>query len=172
MINHGITTGALFFCVGMIYERTHSRELDSAAGLGRFMPVYVSFLAFFSLSSLAFPGTNSFVGEFLILVGGFANNKIVAAFAIPGAVLAAAYMFRMLQRVVWGRPVNPDHSGLIDLNLREMATLAPLLFFVFWIGLSPAPFLRVMHVSVTHLIEQVGNASGGAAVSVAKLMIP
>jgi len=171
MINHGVTTGALFFCVGMIYERTHSRELDAAAGLGKFMPVYVTFLAFFSLSSLAFPGTNSFVGEFLILVGGFANNKIVTAFAIPGAVLAAAYMFRMLQRVVWGRPVNPDHSGLSDLNLREMATLAPLLVFVFWIGLSPGPFLKVMHVSVTHLIEQVGGGSGGA-VSIARLMIP
>ncbi|OGR03800.1 MAG: NADH-quinone oxidoreductase subunit M [Deltaproteobacteria bacterium RIFOXYD12_FULL_53_23] len=171
MINHGVTTGALFFCVGMIYERTHSRELDAAAGLGKFMPIYVTFLAFFSLSSLAFPGTNSFVGEFLILVGGFANNKIVTAFAIPGAVLAAAYMFRMLQRVVWGRPVNPDHSGLSDLNLREMATLAPLLVFVFWIGLSPGPFLKVMHVSVTHLIEQVGGGSGGA-VSIARLMIP
>ncbi|OGQ86153.1 MAG: NADH-quinone oxidoreductase subunit M [Deltaproteobacteria bacterium RIFOXYD12_FULL_56_24] len=170
MINHGITTGALFFCVGMIYERTHSRELDAAAGLGKYMPVYVSFLAFFSLSSLAFPGTNSFVGEFLILVGAFAHNKIVAAFAIPGAILAAAYMFRMLQRVVWGRPDNPDHSGIADLNLREMATLAPLLIFVFWIGLSPEPFLRVMHVSVTHLIEQVGGL--GDAVSVAKLMIP
>ena len=171
MINHGVTTGALFFCVGMIYERTHSRELDAAAGLGRFMPVYVGFLAFFSLSSLAFPGTNSFVGEFLILAGSFADNKIVSAFAIPGAVLAAAYMFRMLQRVVWGRPDNPDHSGLSDLNLREMVTLAPLLFFVFWIGLSPEPFLRVMHVSVTHLIGQVGVASVDA-VSVARMMIP
>jgi len=80
-------------------------------------------------------------------------------------------MFRMLQRVAWGRPVNPDHSGILDLNVREIVTLAPLLFFVFWIGLSPEPFLRVMHVSVTHLIEQVGFASDGA-VSVARLMIP
>ena len=171
MINHGITTGALFICVGIIYERPHTRELDAAAGLGKYMPVFASFLAFFSLSSLAFPGTNSFVGEFMVLVGSFTNNKIVSACAIPGAILAAAYMFRMLQRVVWGRPVNPDHSGIVDLNLREMVTLAPLLFFVFWIGLSPEPFLRVMHVSVTHLIEQVGGVSGGA-VSVAKLMMP
>ncbi|MGV1099982.1 NADH-quinone oxidoreductase subunit M [Thiovibrio sp. JS02] len=171
MINHGITTGALFFCVGMMYERTHSRELSSAAGVGRYMPVYVSFLTFFSLSSLAFPGTNSFIGEFLILAGGFADNKLVAACAIPGAVLAAAYMFRMLQRVVWGGPNNPDQSNLTDLNLREIVTLAPLLYFVFWIGLSPEPFMNVMHTSVSHLIEQVGVASGGA-VSVAKLMIP
>jgi NADH-quinone oxidoreductase subunit M len=170
MINHGITTGALFFCVGMIYERTHSRDLDAAAGLGKYMLVYITFLAFFSLSSLAFPGTNSFVGEFLVLVGAFSHNKIVAAFAIPGAILAAAYMFRMLQRVAWGSSVNPDHSGISDLNLREIATLAPLLVFVFWIGLSPEPFLNVMHVSVAHLIEQVGGAVGDGAL-VAK-MIP
>lgn len=100
MINHGITTGALFLCVGMIYERTHSRELTKATGLGKYMPIYVTFLAFFSLSSLAFPGTNSFVGEFLILAGGFTKSKIVTACAIPGAVLAAAYMLRMLQKVV------------------------------------------------------------------------
>jgi NADH-quinone oxidoreductase subunit M len=171
MINHGITTGALFFCVGMIYERTHSRELASAAGIGTAMPIYVSFLAFFSLSSLAFPGTNSFVGEFLILAGAFAENTLVAAVAIPGAILAAAYMFRLLQRVIWGGVHNPDHSALADLNLREMATLAPLLFFVFWIGLAPKPFLNVMHVSVAHLIDQVGFNQDGA-VTVARLLIP
>ena len=102
MINHGITTGALFIIVGMIYERTHSRELAMAAGVGKFMPIYVTFLGFFSLSSLAFPGTNSFVGEFLVLAGAFSKSKIIAACAIPGAVLAAAYMLRMMQKVVWG----------------------------------------------------------------------
>ncbi|MBI4806042.1 MAG: NADH-quinone oxidoreductase subunit M [Desulfovibrio sp.] len=171
MINHGITTGALFFCVGMIYERTHSRELASAAGIGKFMPFYVTYLAFFSLSSLAFPGTNSFVGEFLILAGSFADNKILSACAIPGAILAAAYMFRMLQRVVWGGTKNPGHPGLLDLNLREIITLAPLLVFVFWIGLAPEPFMDVMHVSVTQLIKQTGIASHGS-VSVTSLMIP
>ena len=158
MINHGITTGALFFCVGMLYERTHSRELALNAGVGRFMPIYVVFLGFFSLSSLAFPGTNSFVGEFMILAGGFEYSILIAAFAIPGAVLAAAYMFRLLQRVVWGGTNNPPHTKLIDLNGREIAVLAPLLLFVFWIGLSPAPFLGVMEASVAHLLEQVGVA--------------
>jgi len=171
MINHGITTGALFFCVGMLYERTHSRELENAAGIGKFVPIYVSFLAFFSLSSLAFPGTNSFVGEFLVLAGSFADHKLVSAFAIPGAVLAAAYMFRLLQRVVWGREKNPDHPGLYDLNLREIVTLAPLLIFVFWIGLAPEPFLAVMHSSVNHLLEQVGGAPDQAA-PLARLMLP
>jgi NADH-quinone oxidoreductase subunit M len=173
MINHGVTTGALFLCVGMIYERTHSRELADATGIGKLMPWYVTFLAFFSLSSLAFPGTNSFVGEFLILVGGFTKNKIVAGCAIPGAVLAAAYMLRMLQKVVWGGANNPaPHGQLLDLNLREIATLAPLLLFVFWIGLSPAPFMEVMHVSVAHLVDQVSNTVPVQAVTMAGLMLP
>jgi len=171
MINHGVTTGALFLCVGMIYERTHTRELALNAGVGKYMPIYVTFLAFFSLSSLAFPGTNSFIGEFLILVGGFTKSKVLAGFAIPGAVLAAAYMLRMLQRMVWGGTKNPDHSALLDLGFREIVTLAPLLLFVFWIGLAPKPFLNVMHASVTNLIEQVG-ATQSQAVTLAKFMIP
>jgi NADH-quinone oxidoreductase subunit M len=174
MINHGVTTGALFIIVGMIYERTHSRELALAAGVGKFMPVYVTFLGFFSLSSLAFPGTNSFIGEFLVLAGAFAKSKIVAACAIPGAVLAAAYMLRMLQKVVWGGTNNPDQSYLADLNVREIITLAPLLLFVLWIGLNPAPFMDVMHTSVNHLIQQVGIADAGpqGILEVAKLAIP
>ncbi|MFC1524483.1 NADH-quinone oxidoreductase subunit M [Thermodesulfobacteriota bacterium] len=171
MINHGVTTGALFICVGMIYERTHSRELALSTGVGRFMPIFVMFLGFFSLSSLAFPGTNSFVGEFLILAGGFAENKTITAFAIPGAILAAAYMFRMLQKVVWGGTDNPDQSYLTDLSLREIITLAPLLVFVFWIGLAPAPFLDVMHASVNHLLEQV-NAAAPASMNMAAAILP
>jgi len=156
MINHGVTTGALFICVGMIYERTHSRELALAAGVGKYMPFFVTYLAFFSLSSLAFPGTNGFIGEFLVLAGTFFHDPVVAAFAIPGAVLAAAYMLRMLQKVVWGSTNNPDQSYLLDLNSREIITLAPLLLFVFWIGLAPAPFMDVLHASVDHLLVQVG----------------
>jgi NADH-quinone oxidoreductase subunit M len=160
MINHGVTTGALFLCVGMIYERTHSRELSSATGIGKFMPVYVTFLAFFSLSSFAFPGTNSFVGEFMILAGTFTKNPLfshniaLGLAAIPGAVLAAAYMLRMLQKIVWGGTNNPDQSWLTDLNMREIVTLAPFLFFVFWIGLGPQSFIHLMHSSVTNLMAQ------------------
>jgi len=174
MINHGVTTGALFIMVGMIYERTHSRELAMAAGVGKFMPIYVTFLGFFSLSSLAFPGTNSFIGEFLVLAGTFSKTKIVAACAIPGAVLAAAYMLRMLQKVVWGGTNNPDQSYLTDLNVREMITLAPLLLFVLWIGLNPGPFMDVMHTSVSNLVQQVGiaNTDQQGIIEVAKLVIP
>ena len=152
MINHGVTTGALFLCIGMLYERTHSREIADHSGIAKNLPIFVTFLTIFSLSSLAFPATNSFVGEFLILVGAFSHNKIIAGMAIPGAILAAAYMFRLLQYVLFKGPGRPD---LADLNMREIVTLAPLLVFVFWIGLAPEPFMNVMHSSVDHLIEQV-----------------
>ena len=153
MINHGVTTGALFLCVGMIYERTHSRELRSATGVGQYMPVFVTFLGFFSLSSFGFPGTNSFVGEFMILAGTFKHDIVLALAAIPGAVLAAAYMLRMLQKVVWGGTDNPDQSWLTDLNTREIVTLTPFLIFVFWIGLSPQHFLDLMSASVANLLN-------------------
>ncbi|MEW6289431.1 MAG: NADH-quinone oxidoreductase subunit M [Thermodesulfobacteriota bacterium] len=155
MINHGVTTGALFLCVGMMYERTHSREIADHSGIAQNLPIFVSFLTVFSLSSLAFPATNSFVGEFLVLAGAFSVNKIIAGAAIPGAILAAAYMMRLLQYVLFKGPGRPD---LADLNVREIVTLAPLLCFVFWIGLAPEPFLNVMHTSVDYLIQQVNVA--------------
>jgi len=173
MINHGITTGALFLCVGMIYERTHSRELNSATGVGKYMPVFITFLAFFSLSSFGFPGTNSFVGEFMILAGAFEFDTHFGRFpylalaAIPGAIIAAAYMLRMLQKIVWGGTDNPDQSWIKDLNMREIVTLAPFLFFVFWIGLGPQPFINLMHSSIVQLLEQfhAHHAETVAAVS-------
>jgi len=154
MINHGVTTGGLFLCVGMIYERTHSRELSLATGLGKYMPWFVTFLAFFSLSSFCFPGTNSFIGEFLVLAGTFEHNIFLALAAIPGAVLAAAYMLRMLQKIVWGGTNNPDQSYLKDLGIREIIVLTPFLLFVFWIGLGPQPFIDLIHGSVGHLLDQ------------------
>ena len=163
MINHGVTTGALFICVGIIYERLHSRELDAAAGLGRHMPVFAGFLGVFCLSSLAFPGTNSFIGEFLVLAGGFARSKVLAVCLAPGVILAAAYMFRMLQKVAWGGLHNPAHAGVQDLEFREIVTLAPLLVFVFWIGLHPQPFVHVMHAPVLHLLQPAGQTLPAAA---------
>ncbi|MBP8037218.1 MAG: NADH-quinone oxidoreductase subunit M [Desulfobulbus sp.] len=167
MINHGVTTGALFLCVGMIYERTHSRELALATGVGRYMPWYVTFLTFFSLSSFAFPGTNSFIGEFLVLAGAFEFDPVVALAAIPGAVLAAAYMLRMLQKIVWGGTANPDQSHLTDLSKREIVVLAPFLLFVFWIGLGPQPFIDLMHASVSNLLDQLHTWQEGHQVAVA-----
>ncbi|PIE59162.1 MAG: NADH-quinone oxidoreductase subunit M [Desulfobulbus propionicus] len=155
MINHGITTGALFLCVGMMYERTHSRELALAKGAGKVMPWYAMFLAFFSLSSFAFPGTNSFIGEFLVLAGTFKFSVLLALAAIPGAVLAAAYMLRMLQKIMFGDTSNPDQTYLTDLCRREVIILVPFLIFVFWIGLGAQPFIGLIHPSVENLLEQL-----------------
>jgi NADH-quinone oxidoreductase subunit M len=160
MINHGITTGALFIVVGIIYERLHTRDLAEASGIGKAMPIFALFAGVFALSSLAFPGTNSFIGEFLVMSGGFKLSTENPAFivamicVVPGVVLAAAYMLRMLQKVAYGGTRNPDHSQLKDLGLREILTLAPLLLFVFWIGLHPEPFTRVLDASVKHLLDQ------------------
>ncbi len=162
MVNHGVTTGALFIMVGIIYERLHSRDLAQAAGMGQVMPVFALFAGVFALSSLAFPGTNSFIGEFLVMSGAIAAvlsgsaavSKVLILCLVPGVALAAAYMLRMLQKLAYGGTRNPDHSQLRDLGFRELATLVPLLVFVFWIGLHPAPFTRIMHASVQHLLEQ------------------
>jgi len=164
MINHGVTTGALFIIVGIIYERLHTRDLEQAAGMGKAMPIFATFAGVFALSSLAFPGTNSFIGEFLVMSAGFAVSKWMMLFVIPGVVLAAAYMLRMLQKVAYGGARNPDHSMLADLGLREIATLAPLLVFVFWIGLHPEPFTRVLDASVQHLIVQAKQVPSAYAI--------
>jgi NADH-quinone oxidoreductase subunit M len=161
MINHGITTGALFICIGIIYERTHSREIADNSALGMMMPMYVTFLVIFSLSSFGFPGTNSFVGEFLVLFGAFSKYMLVGALAVIGAILAAAYMLRLVQKMVWAdsdghaHPDNGKHPALADLNAREFITLLVLAFFVFWIGLNPSPVLDIMDASVQHLLQQV-----------------
>jgi NADH-quinone oxidoreductase subunit M len=171
MINHGVTTGALFIVVGMIYERLHTRDLDETAGMGKTMPVFAGMLGVFCLSSLAFPGTNSFIGEFLVMAGGFGwagqlaqpwSIKIMLL-VVPGVVLAAAYNLRMLQRVAYGGTKNPQHAGLKDLEPREILTLLPLLAFVFWIGLHPQPFTRVLDASVKNLVKQVEGAGAPTA---------
>jgi len=173
MINHGITTGALFIVVGIIYERLHTRDLAETAGMGKTMPIFAMFAGVFALSSLAFPGTNSFIGEILVMSGGFKlateNSAFIAAMicVVPGVVLAAAYMLRMLQKVAYGGTRNPDHSGLLDLNLREVLTLAPLLLFVLWIGLHPAPFTRVLDASVKHLLKQAHPVQPASTCAVA-----
>ena len=152
MINHGITTGALFCCVGIIYERTHSRLIADNGGLAGPMPRYATFLMIFALSSLGLPGTNSFVGEFLVLAGTFVSSKLTAALAALGIILAAAYLLWMVQRVVFGTRPAEHHGHLMDLSFRETATLVPLAILVFWIGLFPNPFLTKMHASVGKLL--------------------
>ena len=165
MVNHGITTGALFLCVGIVYERTHSREIADNSGLAASMPVYASFLVIFALSSVGLPGMNSFVGEFFVLLGTFMWNKAVAALAALGVILAAAYILWMLQRVVYGTPAQHMASKLYDMNWCEIGMLAPLAFFVFWIGLYPKPLLDVMHASVDHLVQKQAKVMMASEVS-------
>ena len=153
MVNHGITTGALFLCIGILYERTHSRDIADNSGLAKSMPCYATFFVIFALSSVGLPGMNSFVGEFLVLVGTFMWSKVTATFAALGVILAAAYILWMLQRVVYGTPSPRMASKLYDMNLRELGMLLPLVGFVFWIGLYPKPLLDVMHASVENLIQ-------------------
>jgi NADH-quinone oxidoreductase subunit M len=152
MVNHGITTGALFLCVGIIYERTHSREISENGGLAKAMPQYATFLVIFALSSVGLPGMNSFVGEFLVLIGVFAWDKFTATVAALGIILAAVYMLYFVQRVVYG-PASPQMlPKLTDLNAREFGMLVPLVVLVFWIGLYPKPLLDVMHASVERVV--------------------
>jgi len=158
MVNHGITTGALFLCVGAIYERTHSRLIADNRGLAGPMPRYATFLVIFALSSLGLPGTNSFVGEFLVLIGTFAWNQAAAVVASLGIILAAAYLLWMVQRVAFGPP--EEGSRLTDLNVREMATFAPLVALVFWIGIYPAPILNPMHPTVNQLVARLDQDKG------------
>ncbi len=156
MLNHGITTGALFLMVGIIYERTHSRQIFDNAGLGKFLPAYVGFFGLFAVSSFAFPGTNSFVGELYVLISTFAKSRTAGFFAAVGAVVAAAYMLRLLKQIVWGRE---DKRDLADLNVREFVYLTPLAVFVLWVGLFPSPFIRVMENTLVHLFMQLSKLS-------------
>ena len=157
MLNHGITTGGLFLCVGLIYERTHSRMIADNGGLAKPMPRYATCLVILALSSLALPGTNNFVGEFLVLVGSFLHSKPIAALASLGIILAAVYLLWMVQRIAFGAPTDRT-ARLPDLNWCEMGTLVPLIVLVFWIGIFPNPFLKPMHASVSHLFAQMDRA--------------
>lgn len=152
MINHGVTTGALFLCVGLIYDRAHTRLISDLGGLSRNMPVYATLFMIFTLSSLGLPGMNSFVGEILVLIGVFMVRPLYAVVAALGIILAAVYLLWMIQRVALGQLERPALKGLKDLQFREVLTLIPLVILVFWIGVYPAPFLEVMHASVDHLL--------------------
>lgn len=156
MINHGITTGALFLLVGMLYDRTHSRLLKDCTAIYPSMPVYATLLVIFSFAAFGLPGTNNFVGEFLILAGSFARNRLMAVLALLGLILTAFYMLWIVREMVYGKVARPVAMGLPDLSLREMVTIIPLAVLVFYIGFHPAPLLSVMHASVDHLLNQAG----------------
>ncbi len=163
MVNHGLSTGALFLIVGMLYERRHSRELEAFGGLWKTLPVLGAITLLVTLSSVGLPGLNGFVGEFTILVGAFQSDSIgspwVAGVATIGVILAAVYLLYMFEKVFLGPIRHEENKSMPDLNWREILTLAPILVVIFWIGLYPKPFFALLNPAVENLVSLVQTAA-------------
>jgi NADH-quinone oxidoreductase subunit M len=155
MINHGISTGALFLLVGIIYERRHTRLISEYGGLAKQMPMYATLFLIAALSSMGLPTLNGFIGEFTILLGAANRSMVWAVFAALGIVLGAAYLLWLYQRVFWGPLDNPANQNLTDLNRRELLTLLPLVALMFWIGLAPATFFDKIEQPVDYIVRKV-----------------
>ena len=160
MVNHGLSTGALFLLVGMLYERIHTRDMGKMGGLARVVPVFAGVFLFVALSSIGLPGLNGFVGEFLILIGAFAANKAYAVIAVAGVVLAAIYLLWAYQRAMHGQ-VREEHRSILDLDLREYVILVPILAAILFIGVFPKPLLDEIDPSAKNSVRcvQVVNSS-------------
>jgi NADH-quinone oxidoreductase subunit M len=155
MINHGISTGALFLIVGFIYERRHTRLISDFGGLSKQMPIFATIFMIVTFSSVGLPGTNGFVGEFLVLLGGFESKlRVWTIIASSGVILSAVYMLWMFQRVMFGELSNPKNQVLKDLNAREIVIMAPLIVMIFVMGIYPKPFIDKMTPAIEKLITQ------------------
>ncbi len=167
MVNHGISTGALFLIVGMIYERRHTREMDAFGGLWKVMPVYAVLTLIVALSSMGLPGLNGFVGEFTILLGAWGagapgealGSYWFAGLAALGVILAAVYILFMFQKMFLGPVTKDENRSLKDINWREIAILIPLIVLIFWIGLYPKPFFDLMAPAVDNLVATLQSAA-------------
>lgn len=163
MVNHGLSTGALFLLVGMIYERRHTRSLDAFGGLWKVMPLYGTLTLIVVLSSMGLPGLNGFVGEFTILLGAFGSWALgtpwIAGFATLGVILAAVYLLHMFVKIFLGPVTREENQKLLDLTPREIFTLAPLLVMIFWIGLYPKFFFELMNPTVAQIVGIVQSAA-------------
>lgn len=157
MLNHGLSTGALFLCVGILYERAHTRLIKDFGGVSSKMPVFAAFFLICMLSSVGLPGLNGFVGEILCLFGIFKANKLLAILGVTTVILAAAYLLWMFQRVMHGPITNDKVNEFNDLTKREVAYLLPIVIMMFWMGVYPQPFLRKMDASVEKLINQINQ---------------
>jgi len=161
MINHGISTGALFLLVGIIYERRHTRLIESYGGIARVVPMFAALLTLVSLSSMGLPGTNGFVGEFLVLLGSFRTSPWFTFFGTLGVIFAAAYLLWAIQRILFNALDKPENEHLTDLNGRELAMMAVLVAGIFWIGIYPQPILRRMESSSARFVSTVENGQSG-----------
>ena len=158
MLSHGLVSGALFLCVGVIYDRLHTREIDRYGGLSTNMPAYALLFMLFTMASVGLPGTSGFVGEFLSLVGAYQLNSWVAAVATTGIILGAAYMLYLYWRVAYGKLVKPDVAAMPDLNMRELVMLGSIALVVLWMGVYPRSFMDPMRKDVDLLMARVERA--------------
>jgi NADH-quinone oxidoreductase subunit M len=154
MLAHGVVSGALFLCVGVLYDRVHSREIARYGGVAKIMPVYAMVFMLFTMASVALPGTANFPGEFLVIAGAWRSSGWVALGAGMGMILGAAYMLWLYRRVIFSRITRDEVRNLIDLSPREIAIFAPLIFLTLWMGLYPSSFTNVWEASVAALVER------------------
>jgi NADH-quinone oxidoreductase subunit M len=155
MIGHGLSTGALFLLVGIIYERRHTRLIDAYGGLAKVVPMFATVLTIVTLSSIGLPGTNGFVAEFLVLIGSFKTAPVATTIAAIGVILGAAYMLWAIQRILYQKLDKPENASLTDLNRRELALLVPILACILWLGVYPKPVLSRMEAATQNLVRQV-----------------
>ncbi len=172
MLNHGVSTGALFLLVGVVYERRHTRRIADFGGLWKVIPVYSVIFLVVMLSSIGLPGTNGFVGEFLVLLGAFRRDVAWAVVAATGVILSACYMLWMFQRVVFGPVTHEENKGLKDLSLRERLVFVPLLVLIFWMGCVPQPFLDRMQPALDRTIELTHARAAQSAALVPGVIAP
>jgi NADH-quinone oxidoreductase subunit M len=170
MLNHGIITGALFMMIGAVYERSHSLEIANNLGLGKYLPHFMLFWGVFGLASFGFPGTNGFVGEFLVIQAAFAHGTVLGLLVIPGALLAAAYILKVTLKMAWGQPASPEGHNWPDLKKKEWAYLAIPAALVIYLGLAPSGLLAVIGPSVDDTLKAF--ATKKAAVDVFYLTSP
>jgi NADH-quinone oxidoreductase subunit M len=163
MVNHGLSTGALFLLVGMIYERRHTRLIEQFGGIWKVMPAFSVLFMIVIFSSIGLPGLNGFVGEFLILVGAFQWSRVAGVLATTGIIFAAVYMLWMYQRVIFVEITHEENRRLVDLSVREWVVLVPVLLFIVWIGVHPLTFTGLTESSVQALISQVQAKAAATA---------
>ena len=161
MINHGISTGALFFLIGIIYERRHSRLIADYGGIARVAPMFAALLTLVALSSIGLPGTNGFVGEFMVLVGAFRTAPYFTVIAATGVIFAAAYLLWAIQRILFNKLDKPENAHLTDLNRRELTIMGVLTVMILWLGIYPAPVLDRMEASAARFVQTVQTGGAG-----------
>ena len=164
MINHGLSTGALFFLIGMIYERRHTRLIAAYGGIARVVPLFSAMLVFVSLSSIGVPGTNGFVGEFLVLLGAYRTYPVLAVISATSVIIAAAYLLWAVQRILFNPLDKPENEHIPDMNRRELLLMAPLVAGIIWLGVYPAPVLRRLQPAAEQFVRTVESRASASNV--------